>query len=75
MLFTHLEPVYCAAVDERGEHSESVPERVPDGREGEDEMEVPSYPLYKLVVHVEWGDLYTGVLQLSYHLHLYKQTE
>ena len=45
-----LEPVYGAAVDERGELAEAVAEGIADEAHGQDHVQVVSDPVYK---HVE----------------------
>ena len=67
---THLEPVDGAAVDERGEHAQSVPEGIADGAECQHKVKVAADTLDELVVHGEWGQLRLRILQLSDHLHL-----
>ena len=46
---TYLKPVDGAAVDERGEHTHSVPEGVTNGAHGQYHVEMPSYSLHKEV--------------------------
>lgn len=65
-----LEPVDGAAVDEGGKHPDPVPEVVSNRREGQNHVEVPSYPLNEHVVHVEWGHLHLKVLLQGQLLHL-----
>ena len=67
---THLEPINGAAVDERREHSEPVPEGIPNGTEGQHYMKVAADPLYELVVHVEWSHLNLAILCHADLLHL-----
>lgn len=61
----HLEPVNCAAVDERGELPESVPEGVPDGAHGEDDVEVLLAAVDKQAEQSKWGKVSALALSLS----------
>lgn len=48
---THLEPVDGTTVDEGGEHAQPVPKGVPDGRHGQDNMEVLFHSVDEVVIH------------------------
>lgn len=45
----YLEPVDGAAVDERGEHTYSVPEGVANGAHGQYHMQLLPHPIHKIV--------------------------
>ena len=61
----HLEPVDGAAVDERGELPQSVPEGVPDGAHGQDDMEVVLAAADKEVEQSKRGEVCILALSLS----------
>ena len=50
LLYTvYLEPVDGAAVDERGEHADPVPEGISNGAHGQHHVELLSHSIYKEV--------------------------
>ena len=65
-----MEPVNGATTDERGEHSQSAPEGVPNRTHGQDDVEVLAYPLDEQIVHGQRSGLYLPTL----HMYTYIDT-
>ena len=70
-----LEPVDGAAVDERGELAEAVAEGVPNGTEGQDDMEVLLAAVDKEVEEGQWSELPVLVLGQSQWPHCLRKRE
>ncbi len=70
-----LEPVYSAAVDEGGEHPHPVSECVSNGTEGQDDVQVLSTPVHKVVEQRERCMLCILVVSLGKRPHSLQQQQ
>ena len=50
----YLEPIDCAAVDQRGKLSQSIAERVADRTHRQNDMQLIAAPLYEQVEQRDW---------------------